>query len=63
MGFNGAALAAFVPFLTFYALFIHANVSWSYGPFRYLIASPAFHRWHHTTEEEGLGGRHARCSS
>jgi sterol desaturase/sphingolipid hydroxylase (fatty acid hydroxylase superfamily) len=54
MGFNGAALAAFVPFLTFYALFLHANVGWSYGPLRYAIASPVFHRWHHTTEAEGL---------
>lgn len=54
MGFNGAALAAFVPFLTFYALLLHANVSWTYGPLRYVIASPGFHRWHHTTEEEGL---------
>ena len=54
MGFNGAALAAFVPFLTFYSLLLHANVSWSYGPLRYVIASPAFHRWHHTTEREGL---------
>ena len=33
---------------------LHANVSWAYGPFRYLLASPAFHRWHHTSEEEGL---------
>ena len=54
MGFNGAALAAFVPFLTFYALLLHANVAWSYGPLRYVVASPVFHRWHHTTEEEGL---------
>jgi len=54
MGFNGTVLAAFVPFLTLYALLLHANVSWTYGPFRYLIASPAFHRWHHTSEEEGL---------
>jgi sterol desaturase/sphingolipid hydroxylase (fatty acid hydroxylase superfamily) len=54
MGFNAAALAAFVPFLTFYALLLHANVTWSYGPLRYVIASPVFHRWHHTTEEEGL---------
>jgi sterol desaturase/sphingolipid hydroxylase (fatty acid hydroxylase superfamily) len=54
LGFNGAALAAFIPFLTFYAIVVHANVSWSFGPFRYLIASPVFHRWHHTTEEEGL---------
>jgi len=54
MGFNGAVLAAFVPFLTLYALLLHANVSWTYGPLRYAIASPAFHRWHHTSEEEGL---------
>jgi sterol desaturase/sphingolipid hydroxylase (fatty acid hydroxylase superfamily) len=54
MGFNGAALAAFVPLLTFYALLLHANVGWSYGPLRYVVASPVFHRWHHTTEDEGL---------
>jgi sterol desaturase/sphingolipid hydroxylase (fatty acid hydroxylase superfamily) len=54
MGFNGVALAAFVPFLTFYALLLHANVNWSNGPLRFAIASPVFHRWHHTTEEEGL---------
>jgi len=54
MGFNGAVLAAFVPFLTLYALLLHANVDWTYGPCRYLVASPAFHRWHHTSEEEGL---------
>ena len=54
MGFSGAALAGFVPFLTLYALVLHANVPWTYGPLRYVIASPAFHRWHHTIESEGL---------
>jgi sterol desaturase/sphingolipid hydroxylase (fatty acid hydroxylase superfamily) len=54
IGFNGALLAAFVPFFTFYALLLHANVGWTYGPLRFAIASPAFHRWHHTTEAEGL---------
>jgi sterol desaturase/sphingolipid hydroxylase (fatty acid hydroxylase superfamily) len=29
-------------------------VGWSFGPLRYAIASPLFHRWHHTTEEQGL---------
>ena len=47
-------LAAFVPFLTLYALRLQANVSWTYGPLRFVLASPAFHRWHHTSEEEGL---------
>jgi sterol desaturase/sphingolipid hydroxylase (fatty acid hydroxylase superfamily) len=54
LGFNGAVLAAFVPFLTFYALLLHANVRWNYGPLRYVLASPTFHRWHHTSEAEGL---------
>jgi sterol desaturase/sphingolipid hydroxylase (fatty acid hydroxylase superfamily) len=54
LGFNGLVLAGIVPLLTFYALFVHANVSWTFGPLRYVLASPAFHRWHHTSEEEGL---------
>jgi sterol desaturase/sphingolipid hydroxylase (fatty acid hydroxylase superfamily) len=54
MGFNAGVLAGFVPFLTLYALLLHANVSWTYGRLRLLIASPTFHRWHHTSEEEGL---------
>lgn len=54
MGFNAGALAAAVPVLTFYALLLHANLDWSYGPLRYVVASPVFHRWHHTSEAEGL---------
>jgi sterol desaturase/sphingolipid hydroxylase (fatty acid hydroxylase superfamily) len=54
MGFSGGVLAAFVPLLTFYALLLHADVNWTYGPLRHVIASPAFHRWHHSTEDEGL---------
>lgn len=54
LGFHGKPLAALVPILTVYALFIHANVRWDFGPLRYVIATPAFHRWHHTSEEEGL---------
>jgi sterol desaturase/sphingolipid hydroxylase (fatty acid hydroxylase superfamily) len=54
LGFPLKALAAYVPFLAFYAMLLHANVRWSFGPLRYIIASPLFHRWHHTTEEQGL---------
>jgi sterol desaturase/sphingolipid hydroxylase (fatty acid hydroxylase superfamily) len=54
LGFPLKALAAYVPFLTLYALFLHANVGWSFGPLRFVVASPVFHRWHHTSEEEGL---------
>lgn len=54
LGFPLTALAAYVPFLSFYALLLHANVGWSFGPLRHVLASPAFHRWHHTGEKAGL---------
>jgi sterol desaturase/sphingolipid hydroxylase (fatty acid hydroxylase superfamily) len=53
VGFPPQILAGYVPFLSLYAIFLHANVPWSFGPMRYVIASPAFHRWHHTSEDEG----------
>lgn len=35
-------------FGTFWNFFIHANVRWRLGPLEWIIASPAFHHWHHT---------------
>jgi sterol desaturase/sphingolipid hydroxylase (fatty acid hydroxylase superfamily) len=54
LGFNGRALAAALPLLTAYTVFLHANLRWDFGPLRYLLASPRFHRWHHTSQAEGL---------
>jgi len=54
LGFPPGLMAGYLPFLTFYALLIHANVSWDFGPLRHVVASPAFHRWHHTSQAEGL---------
>jgi sterol desaturase/sphingolipid hydroxylase (fatty acid hydroxylase superfamily) len=41
------------PFTTFHSAFVHANLNWTLGPLRYVIATPVFHRWHHTSLEEG----------
>jgi sterol desaturase/sphingolipid hydroxylase (fatty acid hydroxylase superfamily) len=38
-------------FKQFYNFFLHANVSWTYGWFGHIIASPRFHRWHHETSK------------
>jgi sterol desaturase/sphingolipid hydroxylase (fatty acid hydroxylase superfamily) len=54
IGFRGETLTALVPLLSVYALLLHANLRWDFGPLRYVIASPAYHRWHHTSEAEGL---------
>jgi sterol desaturase/sphingolipid hydroxylase (fatty acid hydroxylase superfamily) len=34
-----------------WGFFIHANLKWRFGPLEHLIASPAFHHWHHTMDE------------
>ena len=41
------------PFITFHSAFVHANLNWTLGPFKYVLASPVFHRWHHTALEQG----------
>ena len=53
LGFSAETLFFLVPFNTLYAWLVHANLNWTFGPFRYVIASPVFHRWHHTYADQG----------
>lgn len=41
------------PFTTATSALVHANLNWTFGPFRYVLASPVFHRWHHTLPDRG----------
>jgi sterol desaturase/sphingolipid hydroxylase (fatty acid hydroxylase superfamily) len=52
-GISPVALVWFGPFNIFHSAFVHANLNWTLGPFRYVLATPMFHRWHHTSREEG----------
>lgn len=54
LGFSPLAVVTLTPFNVIYSAMVHANLNWTFGPFRYVLASPVFHRWHHTTEEQGL---------
>lgn len=54
LGFNPKIVGGFIPILSFYAILQHANVSWGFGWLGQIIASPRFHRWHHTSQKEGL---------
>jgi sterol desaturase/sphingolipid hydroxylase (fatty acid hydroxylase superfamily) len=49
--------ADFLPVLytlvgTFWSFLIHANINWRFGWFEQVIATPAFHHWHHTNDDE-----------
>ncbi len=52
MGFNPLAVGSAPFILTLYALFLHANVNWTFGPLKYVFATPVFHRWHHSRDRE-----------
>jgi len=41
------------PFTIAHSAFVHANLDWTLGPFKYVIAGPVFHRWHHTAADRG----------
>lgn len=31
--------------------FVHANVRWRFGPLEWIVATPAFHHWHHSRRD------------
>jgi sterol desaturase/sphingolipid hydroxylase (fatty acid hydroxylase superfamily) len=52
IGFDSAALSVAGLLIGFYNMFIHSNLRWTFGPLRYVIVSPVFHRWHHSDTKE-----------
>ena len=41
------------PFITVHSGFVHANLNWTLGQFKTVLAGPVFHRWHHTLPDRG----------
>ena len=54
LGFSEHALMVYVFLVAAQATFIHANVRWVFRPVRRLIATHAFHHWHHSAEREAI---------
>jgi len=52
LGYNPLAVGSAPVVLTLYAILLHANVNWTFGPLKYVIATPVFHRWHHSKDRE-----------
>jgi sterol desaturase/sphingolipid hydroxylase (fatty acid hydroxylase superfamily) len=53
LGISPAVILFLVPFDTVSAAFVHSNLKWTLGPLKYVIATPVFHRWHHTAPDQG----------
>jgi sterol desaturase/sphingolipid hydroxylase (fatty acid hydroxylase superfamily) len=52
-GISPEVMVVVGPFTIAYSAFVHANLDWTLGPFKYVLASPVFHRWHHTAADQG----------
>jgi sterol desaturase/sphingolipid hydroxylase (fatty acid hydroxylase superfamily) len=50
VGFSAACISLYLVVYYFWSFVVHANVNWRFGPLEPMIASPTFHRWHHSDE-------------
>lgn len=53
LGVSPVVMVALVPFDIITAAFVHSNLKWTLGPLKYVVATPVFHRWHHSHPDDG----------
>ncbi len=59
LGFTRGTFGALLVVFTLQALFIHANVRFTFGPLRYVFATPEFHHWHHAADPRAYNSNFA----
>ena len=57
LGFTKETFGALIALEGLLAIFIHANVRWRFGWLEWLVATPAFHHWHHANESPGTSNK------
>ena len=53
-GFSTLALAIFLGIFGWHSYLKHSNVNISFGPLRWIFATPTYHHWHHANEEHAF---------
>lgn len=59
LGPDRAALDAYVLIAAIQAVFVHANVGIAFGPLKYLLVTPQFHHWHHSSDKPAIDTNYA----
>ncbi|HPU52601.1 MAG TPA: sterol desaturase family protein [Burkholderiaceae bacterium] len=59
LGFSKEVMDAYIIVVGFQAVFNHSNVSLPWGPLKYLIVTPDFHHWHHSSDREAIDRNYA----
>ncbi len=54
LGTDTTALNIYVVFAALQAVLIHCNLSIPFGPLKYILVTPQFHHWHHSSEKPAI---------
>lgn len=54
LGADQQALNIYVAFAALQAVLIHCNLGISFGPLKYILVTPQFHHWHHSSEKPAI---------
>ncbi len=54
LGFANGPVYTYLVFVSFHAVFIHANVRFRFGAAEHWLVTPRFHHWHHSAQPEAL---------
>jgi sterol desaturase/sphingolipid hydroxylase (fatty acid hydroxylase superfamily) len=58
-GFEKSVMDMYIIIVGFQAVFNHANVHLPWGPLKYLIVTPDFHHWHHSSDDAAIDKNYA----
>ena len=59
LGFDKSVMDIYIIIVGFQAVFNHANVHLPWGPLGYLIVTPDFHHWHHSSDDVAIDRNYA----
>ena len=59
LGFEKSVMDAYIIIVGFQAVFNHANVHLPWGPLKYVIVTPDFHHWHHSSDDVAIDRNYA----
>ena len=59
LGASDTPLLCYIVWAGFQAGLVHSNFGLEFGPLKYLVATPRFHHWHHSSEREAIDTNYA----
>jgi sterol desaturase/sphingolipid hydroxylase (fatty acid hydroxylase superfamily) len=59
LGFEKEVMDVYIIVVGFQAVFNHANVHLPWGPLKYIIVTPDFHHWHHSSDDVAIDRNYA----